>query len=431
MRKLFVQFYLLLMGSFLLMALLIGGIYRITTDRAMDKSLDDLMQGALSQVRNDLRHIPPEQWATQLAQTESPLSFDVRIQSLAQTEDQIEDDALPALRQGDIIILEDQDQFMQRIPDSDYVLVAGPISYLSFLREVRWLDVVMLIAMGLSLALPVFLWMRPHWRDLLKLEAATRQLGSGDLDARSSLREDSSLYRLGEAFDLMAGNLQRLIASRQRLTNGIAHELRTPLVRLRYRLELQEGLADTEREEMAQDLNELDALIDEMLMYARLEHPETVLHPQQWPVAPWLARHVAQWQSLLGPLQLRYEQAAEIDQWEGDPLLIGRAMDNLVGNAVRYASNQIMVTLWREGDQACLQVEDDGPGIPDAMRAQVFEPFTRLDPSRDRHTGGCGLGLAIVDSVIRAHQGSVTLDSGRLGGARFTLRWPLVQTVTR
>ncbi len=431
MRKLFVQFYLLLMGSFLLMALLIGGIYRITTDRAMDKSLDDLMQGALSQVRNDLRHIPPEQWATQLAQTESPLSFDVRIQSLAQTEDQIEDDALPALRQGDIIILEDQDQFMQRIPDSDYVLVAGPISYLSFLREVRWLDVVMLIAMGLSLALPVFLWMRPHWRDLLKLEAATRQLGSGDLDARSSLREDSSLYRLGEAFDLMAGNLQRLIASRQRLTNGIAHELRTPLVRLRYRLELQEGLADTEREEMAQDLNELDALIDEMLMYARLEHPETVLHPQQWQVAPWLARHVAQWQSLLGPLQLRYEQAAEIDQWEGDPLLIGRAMDNLVGNAVRYASNQIMVTLWREGDQACLQVEDDGPGIPDAMRAQVFEPFTRLDPSRDRHTGGCGLGLAIVDSVIRAHQGSVTLDSGRLGGARFTLRWPLVQTVTR
>ena len=431
MRKLFVQFYLLLMGSFLLMALLIGGIYRITTDRAMDKSLDDLMQGALSQVRNDLRHIPPEQWATQLAQTESPLSFDVRIQSLAQTEDQIEDDALPALRQGDIIILEDQDQFMQRIPDSDYVLVAGPISYLSFLREVRWLDVVMLIAMGLSLALPVFLWMRPHWRDLLKLEAATRQLGSGELDARSSLREDSSLYRLGEAFDLMAGNLQRLIASRQRLTNGIAHELRTPLVRLRYRLELQEGLADTEREEMAQDLNELDALIDEMLMYARLEHPETVLHPQQWPVAPWLARHVAQWQSLLGPLQLRYEQAAEIDQWEGDPLLIGRAMDNLVGNAVRYASNQIMVTLWREGDQACLQVEDDGPGIPDTMRAQVFEPFTRLDPSRDRHTGGCGLGLAIVDSVIRAHQGSVTLDSGRLGGARFTLRWPLVQTVTR
>lgn len=431
MRKLFVQFYLLLMGSFLLMALLIGGIYRITTDRAMDKSLDDLMQGALSQVRNDLRHIPPEQWATQLAQTESPLSFDVRIQSLAQTEDQIEDDALPALRQGDIIILEDQDQFMQRIPDSDYVLVAGPISYLSFLREVRWLDVVMLIAMGLSLALPVFLWMRPHWRDLLKLEAATRQLGSGDLDARSSLREDSSLYRLGEAFDLMAGNLQRLIASRQRLTNGIAHELRTPLVRLRYRLDLQEGLADTEREEMAQDLNELDALIDEMLMYARLEHPETVLHPQQWPVAPWLARHVAQWQSLLGPLQLRYKQAAEIDQWEGDPLLIGRAMDNLVGNAVRYASNQIMVTLWREGDQACLQVEDDGPGIPDTMRAQVFEPFTRLDPSRDRHTGGCGLGLAIVDSVIRAHQGSVTLDSGRLGGARFTLRWPLVQTVTR
>lgn len=431
MRKLFVQFYLLLMGCFLLMALLIGGIYRVTTDRTMDKSLDDLMQGALSQVRNELRHIPPEQWATQLAQTESPLSFDVRIQSLAQTEDQIEDEALPALRQGDIIILEEQDQFLQRIPDSDYVLVAGPISYLSFLRQVRWLDILMLLALGLSLALPVFLWMRPHWRDLLLLEAATRQLGSGDLDARGNLRPDSSLHRLGDAFDLMAGNLQRLIASRQRLTNGIAHELRTPLVRLRYRLELQEGMTDSERQEMAQDLDELDALIDEMLMYARLEHPETVLRRQEWEVTPWLARHVAQWQSLLGPLQLRYEQAADVDHWEGDPLLVGRAMDNLVGNAVRYAGTQIMVRLWRDGENACLQVEDDGPGIPEGMRAQVFEPFTRLDPSRDRHTGGCGLGLAIVDSVVRAHQGSVILDSGPLGGARFTLRWPLVQTVTR
>jgi len=425
MRKLFIQFYLLLMASFLLMALVIGGVYRLTFERTMDKSLDDLMQGALSLLRNELRHTPPDHWADQLSQLDSPLSFDIQIQSLSSLQSELNSSAQQPLLDGDIIMLEDQDRFLQRIPDSDYVMEVGPISYLSFMRELHWLDFLVLGLLGLSLALPVFIWMRPHWRDLIRLERVTQQFGEGDLQIRSHLPGTSSLHRLGAAFDRMATNLQTLIASRQRLTSGIAHELRTPLVRLRYRLELEESLPASEKAKMTADLDAVDRLIDEMLTYARLEHPTHRLVWESWVAAPWLQHLVDnQWQALAGAIHLQILLPDPDIIIQGDKRLIERALDNLVNNGLRYAKQRLHITLQLEKSCAVLTVEDDGPGIPEEAREQIFEPFTRLDPSRDRHTGGCGLGLAIVDGVMRTHAGTVQVSQATLGGADFILRWP-------
>lgn len=424
MRKLFIQFYLLLMGCFLVMALLIGGVYRLTAERAMDKSLDDLMQGALSLLRSELRHTPPEQWASKLEQIDSPLSFDIRVQPLQEAEASVESSARAALLDGDIIMLEEQDRFLQRLPQSDYVMVVGPIPYLSFLRELRLFDYLLIAILGLSLAIPVFLWMRPHWRDLLRLEQAAHQLGEGNLSIRSQLAADSGLLRLGTAFDHMAGKLQTLIASRKQLTDGIAHELRTPLVRLRYRLELLESLPDNIREGISRDLSSLDGLIDEMLVYARLDRPEPNLQLTTLAVEPWLRQRQQEWQPLMEKLQLELELPASPQHWQGDALLLTRAVDNLIGNARRYARQRIRIRVLADDQLARLCIEDDGPGIEPAHYEQVFEPFMRLDPSRDRHTGGCGLGLAIVAGVMRAHGGQVDLEASPLGGASFTLSWP-------
>lgn len=436
MRKLFIQFYLLLITIFLLMALLIGGVYRFTFERTMDRSLDDLMQGALSLLRNELRHTPPEHWAERLSQLDSPLSFDISIQPLSTLSAQLEPTAQHALQEGDIIVLEEQDQFLQRIPESGYVMQVGPISYLSFLRELHWLDFLVLALLGLSLALPVFLWLRPHWRDLIRLEQVTQALGTGDLQARSQLAANSSLHRLASAFDHMASNLQGLIASRQRLTSGIAHELRTPLVRLRYRLELQAAFAESDKQKMVAELDAVDCLIDEMLVYARLEQPTPQLEWEEWDVMNWLPQLVnQQWQPLSATIRIQLALPDGERRWQGDRRLITRALDNLVTNGLRYAQRQLRVSLLDQPGVAGLCIEEDGTGIPPDAREQVFEPFTRLDPSRDRHTGGCGLGLAIVDGIVRAHHGTITLDESPLGGARFILRWPLtpmptVHTVT-
>lgn len=103
---------------------------------------------------------------------------------------------------------------MQRIPRSHYVLVVGPIPYLFYLHQMRLLDLVLLVFIGMSLALPVFLWMRPHWQDLLKLENAAQRLGARHLDERTHFDPTSSLSRLGVAFNQMADNVNTLIASK-------------------------------------------------------------------------------------------------------------------------------------------------------------------------------------------------------------------------
>ena len=177
---------------------------------------------------------------------------------------------------------------MQRIPRSHYVLVVGPIPYLFYLHQMRLLDLVLLVFIGMSLALPVFLWMRPHWQDLLKLENAAQRLGAGHLDERTHFDPTSSLSRLGVAFNQMADNVNTLIASKKQLIDGIAHELRTPLVRLRYRLEMSDNLSDSELQALNRDIGQLESLIDELLTYARLDRPQVALNIEPIDLPKWL-----------------------------------------------------------------------------------------------------------------------------------------------
>lgn len=426
MRKLFIQFYLLLVGCFLLMALLIGAIYMLTAERAMDKSLDDLMQGALSLLRSELRHTPPEQWQQALSNSDSPLSFDIAIEPLEKSLQHVEEIAREPLKEGDIIMLEGEDRFLQRVPDSDYVMVVGPISYLSFLREMRLFDFILLGLLGLSLAIPVFLWMRPHWRSLLMLEKTAYRLGKGDLSARSALPPESSLHRLGAAFDQMADNLQQLIAGRKRLTDGIAHELRTPLVRLRYRIELSGSAEDKTNQGMIRDISALESLIDEMLIYARLDTPMPTLECTRWNANSELEQRMQDWLPLGKGVALTLFLPDTIVEWCCDKKLILRAIDNLITNALRHANQRIEICLDATAESWILSVDDDGPGIPLAEREHVFEPFVRLDQSRSRATGGHGLGLALVRGIMHAHKGSVSIEDSPLGGARFILHIPLL-----
>jgi len=109
----------------------------------------------------------------------------------------------------------------------------------------------------------------------------------------------------------------------------------------------------------------------------------------------------------------------------GDPGLLARAVRNLLENAVRFATGQVVVHVGTEGEHAIVVVQDDGPGIPAADRERVLERFVRLDDHRARQDGGTGLGLAIVAEVARAHGGSITIDEAGLGGAQVTLLLPL------
>jgi two-component system sensor histidine kinase RstB len=142
---------------------------------------------------------------------------------------------------------------------------------------------------------------------------------------------------------------------------------------------------------------------------------------QEVPVQAWLKEH-------LGKIHMpgkTLEIDCEPDIIAVDPNLMGLALNNLLSNAGRYAENKILCRIKNENDTQSIEVHDDGEGIPEKERLTVFKAFTRLDDSRNRKTGGYGLGLAIVSRIAELHSGSVTVSSSsKLGGALFTISWP-------
>lgn len=423
MKKLFVQFYLLLFVCFLVMTLLVGLVYKFTAERAGRQSLDDLMKSSLYLMRSELREIPPREWGKTLKEMDLNLSFDLRVEPLNHYK--LDAATTQRLREGDIVALDDQYTFIQRIPRSHYVLAVGPVPYLYFLHQMRLLDIALMALIAFSLAFPVFIWMRPHWQEMLRLESAAQRFGEGHLTERLHFDNGSSFERLGVAFNQMADNINALIASKKQLIDGIAHELRTPLVRLRYRLEMSENLTPPESQALNRDIGQLEALIEELLTYARLDRPQNELMLTEPDLPVWLLAHLQDVQSVTPERAVNLVTCVIGDYGALDMRLMSRVLDNLLNNALRYSRTTVQVSLLLDGSQATLIVEDDGPGIEADARERIFEPFVRLDPSRDRATGGCGLGLAIVHSIALAMGGSVVCDESELGGAKFSFRWPV------
>ena len=285
---------------------------------------------------------------------------------------------------------------------------------------------------AIAALLPLLLWVWMHWRDLRVLEDAARGFGAGKLATRANLRKRSNVYALARQFDEMAERIQGSIQHQREMMNGISHELKTPIARLEFGIALlQSPVSEAQRsvrlDALRRDVRELDELVSELLALSRLEQGATHLVLMRVAVGEWLDSVVANVANDVADRELTLAVHAEgaPAYHVCDPRLLARALLNLIRNAARYARNTITIRA-EAGPLGALRltVEDDGPGIPESDRARVFEPFLRLDASRDRHTGGFGLGLAIVRRIALVHGGDVRLDAGAAGGARFAVLLP-------
>jgi two-component system sensor kinase ParS len=290
-----------------------------------------------------------------------------------------------------------------------------------------WLALSMVIG-----AVLLLLWALPVWRDLDSLRNATLRMGQGDLGVRARLSHFSGIRHVGESFNQMAERIAALVENQRSLTNAVSHELRTPLARLSFEVDmLGQEKFQAKREQilldMRTDISELEAMVEELLVYARLERPaDDIVKQETVDVRDWLGEALAQVAHQADSRGVRCHVRDEglPAHVQLHPRYMSRALLNLVQNAVRYAKGRIDISL-----TACpaggfeLIVDDDGPGIAPADRERIFDPFVRLDESRDRGTGGAGLGLAIVKRVAASHKGTIEVHDSPLGGARFVLRW--------
>jgi len=215
----------------------------------------------------------------------------------------------------------------------------------------------------------------------------------------------------------MQERLSRFIADRTRLLAALGHDLRTPITSLRLRAEL---LDDEEaKQRIVETLDEMQRMVESTLAFAREE-------AQAEPVRETDLAALVE-----GTVEDLSELGLEVRLVASEPVVarirsaaVRRALRNLIENAVRYGK-RARVGLVREGEEAVVRVDDDGPGIPVDKLEEVFEPFVRLDPSRSSETGGVGLGLAIARGIARAHGGEVSLVNRPEGGLRACLRLPL------
>lgn len=284
------------------------------------------------------------------------------------------------------------------------------------------------IATALVLAGAVaFALVAPLVRRLRALATTTRRLADGDFAARSTDVSTDALGDLARRFNDMAAQIESLLEGKRQLLQAVSHEFRTPLARLRFELELLESSADTAehaRRLAAIDasLGELDDLVGELMTYTQFDgrQPNFVLET----VAPAdIAREIAAGvRPLRGDIDVRVVERAPV-VIDAHPKYLRRAIQNLVVNALRHARHEVVVEIDRGERAVTVEVRDDGPGIPEAARERVFEPFVRLDDSRCRDAGGVGLGLAIVRRICEWHGGSVAaLASDE--GARLVIAWP-------
>ncbi len=235
----------------------------------------------------------------------------------------------------------------------------------------------------------------------------------GDVTPRGPLE----VRKAAHAFNVMRRRILRFVQQRTEMLSAISHDLRTPLTRMRLALELMRDQGDGAVRELVADVEEMHRLVATYLDFARAEGSEGV---EEVELGRLLASVCERFQHNGVRVRLEAESGLRLPL---RPVAFRRCLANLLDNAVRVCA-QVRVRARKRPEAFEIVVEDDGPGIPESERENVFRPFYRLDKARRAETGGSGLGLTIARDIVLAHGGELTLARSELGGLAATIRLP-------
>jgi two-component system sensor histidine kinase RstB len=405
-----------------------------------------LMRGPAVLIEAELQRTPRAQWPAVLARMKQDFDYDVSIKPIGSVK------FMPAERlrvlRGDIARGDEDevDTVHYRIAGTDQVIAMGPIwatpvksDYLNFL-SVRLLGTLTLVVLLAFPLLAGWIWLAPVRRDVRTLAASLADLASGEATGRLVPAESRLMAPLAAGLARMAASWRALADSQRELSRAVSHELRTPVARLRFGLALldEQARLGNERvlDSMEQSLTDLEDLVECSLTYARYTQARPVLDLHERELLAWVRDELAPLASAAataGTPSLRVDVSPDEDGAPLEPMFdpshMKFALRNLVANALRFAASTVEVTVSRErraGEVlACIDVDDDGDGVPEADRVRIFEPFVRGRQPTGGGSDGHGLGLSIASRIVEWHGGRIELTRSPLGGARFRTCWPL------
>ncbi len=255
---------------------------------------------------------------------------------------------------------------------------------------------------------------------LRELALTVERFGRGDLSARVGSRRKDEIGGVARAFDQMADRIETLLTAERRLLQDISHELRSPLARLKFAAELTKTAEDRQAAvaRINKEVDRLTNLVGALVEVTRVEGDPSARQVEDLDLSQLVAQ-------LVEACRMEAEARGSHFQMEhsggvmvrGDRELLRRAIENVLRNAIRYApeGSAIDASVAAAEGGATVTVRDYGPGVPDEMLPKIFQPFFRVDGSRDSQTGGVGLGLAIAHRAISAHHGSITAENAGPG----------------
>ncbi len=262
----------------------------------------------------------------------------------------------------------------------------------------------------------VYLFARRLARPIAAFAQAAERLGRDPGAPPVTIDGPAEVATAAAAFNEMQERLRRYVSDRTAMVGAVAHDMRTPLTRLRFRIE---AAPEPLRSKIIADIDQMDAMISSAMAFVRDSSDKAERRRLE---LVSLVESIVDEMAETG-LDVTAEGQGPV-VIHGDPIGLRRLVVNLMDNAVKFAGSA-RARVYAEHGAAVVEIDDDGPGVPDHERERVFEPFQRGEPSRSRATGGSGLGLAVVRSVARAHGGEATLENRPEGGLRARARLPL------
>jgi two-component system sensor histidine kinase CpxA len=286
----------------------------------------------------------------------------------------------------------------------------GPWSAIPYFLWVAVAAVVFCYILAVQLAAP-----------LRTLEQTVERFGRGDLEVRAKAKRQDEIGKLARAFNVMANRIQTLLTAERRLLQDVSHELRSPLARLEFAVELAKTSPDRSRAmaRIQKEVDRLSTLISELLQVTRAEND-----PESRNLVPLDLRDLLQdvvddcaMEGEARDVQLHVMTKVESVQMQGDHELLRRAIENVLRNAIRYAPERtsVDITLTTAADKSIIEVRDFGPGVPEDSLPHLFRPFFRAEADRNRNSGGVGLGLSIAQRALAVHQGSISARNASPG----------------
>jgi signal transduction histidine kinase len=414
MKRLYLQFYLTIVASLVLVVVTAGVLFRVAVEVAPAERAF-AMAGEIAAAAIPPADASREAQQRAIARLAERLRVDLALLDQARAPIAAAGNPLPApgpFRRGSGWIYgATGPAWSIRLPDGRWLVAGVPAR--------RWHPGLVLLAILGAVAVIVAIVALPIarrvTRRLERLQASVDLLGAGDLSARVSVEGRDEVARLAQSFNRAAAQIESLVAAHKMLLANASHELRTPLTRIRLGIELLMKADDPKRKaDLQADIGELDQLIDEILLASRLDAGAALDTNEEVDLLALAAEECAR----SAACSLRGEAVTV----RGDPRLLRRMIRNLIVNAEQHGQPPIEAQVRAAADHAVLRICDGGPGVAEAERARLFLPFQRPGAANGR--AGAGLGLALVRQIAERHGGTVAYGPCNGRQSCFTVTLP-------